>query len=304
VAFVSFVVRKGFFSAVHPRTKEFLCTKETMSENTKQQVREFYDRVGWSQIGDGVYQNARYEDLRPVTAEYIHKCHLRVKRHIAPAGNLFLDAGSGPVQWPEYLTYSEGYRFRVCADISVTALKEARQRLGARGLYVVADIANLPFADNTFDGVVSMHTIHHLPQSEHRKAYLELHRLLAPGKSAVVVNGWYRPLITRFTRPVIQLQRLIAGLPLKKKKAIDEDDPFGTFVNKATPASFKREFSGVFKYRIFTWRSLSPHILMNLIRPNFMGRFTLKVLYWLEETFAGFMGRIGVYPLIVFWKDK
>ena len=81
-------------------------------ENTKQQVREFYDQIGWSQVGDGLYQNARYEDLRPVSREYIEKCHMRVKRHLAPHGDLLLDAGSGPVQWPAYLKYSEGYRYR------------------------------------------------------------------------------------------------------------------------------------------------------------------------------------------------
>src|SRR5437868_11660891 len=76
-----------------------------MTENTKQQVREFYDQIGWSQAADGLYQNARYEDLRPVSREYIHKCHMRVKRHLASEGDILLDAGSGPVQWPEYLTY-------------------------------------------------------------------------------------------------------------------------------------------------------------------------------------------------------
>ena len=81
-----------------------------MAENTKQQVREFYDQIGWSQVGDGLYQNARYEDLRPVSREYIHQCHLRVKRHLASSGNILLDAGSGPVQWPEYLEYSENYQ--------------------------------------------------------------------------------------------------------------------------------------------------------------------------------------------------
>ena len=100
-----------------------------MAENTKQQVREFYDQVGWSQAGDGLYQNARYEDLRPVSREYVHNCHMRVKRHLAPTGDILLDAGSGPVQWPEYLTFSENYRYRLCADISLTALKEARKRL-------------------------------------------------------------------------------------------------------------------------------------------------------------------------------
>ena len=32
----------------------------------KQQVKDFYDQVGWQEVSEGVYQNARYEDLRPV----------------------------------------------------------------------------------------------------------------------------------------------------------------------------------------------------------------------------------------------
>jgi len=274
-----------------------------MTDNTKQQVREFYDQVGWSQAGEGLYQNARYEDLRPVSREYIHNCHMRVKRHLAPTGDILLDAGSGPVQWPEYLTYSEDYRYRLCADISITALKEARNRLGDRGLFVVADIANLPFKPDAFDGVVSMHTIHHLPIGEHRKAYTEIYRVLKPERRAVVVNGWYRPLVARLTRPLIQLQRILSGQQLKKKKAADADDPFGTFVNKATPRSFKKEFSNLFRYEVYVWRSLSPGILLSLIRPNRFGKLTLKFFHWLEEMFPHFMGRIGIYPLIVIRKD-
>ena len=70
-------------------------------ENTKQQVREFYDQIGWSQVGDGLYQNARYEDLRPVSREYIHKCHLRVNRHLAPKGDILLDALGAEVALPQ-----------------------------------------------------------------------------------------------------------------------------------------------------------------------------------------------------------
>lgn len=105
-----------------------------MSENNiKQSVREFYDRVGWQFIGETLYQNAQYEDLRPVSQEYLHRCHMRVKRHLAHEGTYYLDAGSGPVQYPEYLLYSEGYRARVCMDISIVGLKEARARLGEHG---------------------------------------------------------------------------------------------------------------------------------------------------------------------------
>ncbi len=73
------------------------------NQDVKQQVRAFYDQVGWKTVGEGVYQNARYEDLRPVSREYIHRCHLRVNRHLTSIGDLLLDAGSGPVQYPEYL---------------------------------------------------------------------------------------------------------------------------------------------------------------------------------------------------------
>lgn len=274
-----------------------------MAENTKQQVREFYDQIGWSQIGEGLYQNARYEDLRPVSREYIHKCHLRVNRHLTRPGDFLLDAGSGPVQWPEYLTYSEGYRFRVCADLSITALREARQRLGEKGLYIVADIANLPFKSDAFDGIVSLHTIHHLPLSEHRRAYLELFRVLKPGKSAVVVNGWHNPLLMRIAEPWIRLARLLSGRSGKARKDhAAEEDPTGTFVEKMTPRWLKNELQGAVNFEIYTWRSLSPRFMRWFVRPQLGGRAFLKMVFWLEERFPRFFGEKGQYPLIVLHK--
>ena len=112
-------------------------------DSVQQDVRRFYDKVGWQEISEGVYQNAQFEDLRPVSSTYIHRCHLRVRRHLAKNGKYLLDAGSGPVQYPEYLTYSKDYKFRVCLDISIVALVEARKRVGSKGLFVVGDIAHL-----------------------------------------------------------------------------------------------------------------------------------------------------------------
>jgi SAM-dependent methyltransferase len=272
-------------------------------DNTKQQVREFYDQIGWSQAGEGLYQNARYEDLRPVSREYIHKCHLRVKRHLAPEGDLFLDAGSGPVQWPEYLAYSENYRYRVCADISITALKEARQRLGTQGLYVVADIADLPFKNDVFDGCVSLHAIHHLPLSEHRVAYLELTRVLKPTHQAVVVNGWHNPLLMRLAEPFIQIGRWLSGRGLKQKKDwVSEDDQAGTFVEKLSPRWLKKELEGVVQFKIYPWRSLSPRFMRWFVRPQAGGKLLLKCIYWLEERYPVFFGKHGQYPMIVIMK--
>jgi len=272
--------------------------------NTKQQVREFYDQIGWSQVGEGLYQNARYEDLRPVSRDYIHRCHLRVNRHLSPTGDYLLDAGSGPVQWPEYLTYSEDYRYRLCVDISITALKEAREKLGERGLYVVADIANLPFKADVFDGEVSMHAIHHLPLDEHKRAYLELQRVLMPGRSAVVVNGWHNPLLMRLAEPFINLGRLLSGRGLKHKKDwAEEDDQAGTFVEKLTPSWLKQELDGAVDYEVHPWRSLSPRFMRWFVRPQLGGKTFLRLVFWLEERFPRFFGKYGQYPMIVIGKS-
>ena len=203
--------------------------------NTKQNIREFYDQIGWQQVSNGRYQNTRYEDLRPVSQEYIHRCHMRVARHLKPEGRFLLDAGSGPIQYPEYLEYSSGYQARLCVDISLVALKEARKRIGERksgghGFFAVADIANLPFKGDAFDGVVSLHTIHHLPQIEHTKAYDEIHRVLAPESSAVVVNGWSHPPLMNIFTTIVRLRKhmwLFARRLLGKKPPVQNSNPFG-----------------------------------------------------------------------------
>jgi SAM-dependent methyltransferase len=291
----------------------------TASEiQVKQQVRQFYDEVGWQEVGEGVYQNARYEDLRPVSREYIHRCHLRVKRHLSEEGQYFLDAGSGPIQYPEYLEYSRGYQARVCADISIVALQEARQRIGDRndngqGLFVVADVAYLPFKRDTFDGAVSLHTIHHLPIGEHRQAYQEIYRVLAPLKSAVVVNGWQDSSIMRlFVGPIKwrnrtrkRIRRSIdnirrgqsvsqVGAPKPKRK--------GTYVRKHDADWLKKEVGSIIHLEIYVWRSVSVRFLRAYVLPNVGGKWLLRQLYKLEERFPQFIGEHGLYPLIVLKK--
>lgn len=273
-------------------------------ENAKQKVKEFYDEIGWAPASEGGYQNARYEDLRPVAREYIHRCHLRVNRHIANSGEYLLDAGSGPVQWPEYLTYSQGYKRRVCIDLSMLALKAARARLQNRGWYVVGDIASLPFRNDVFDGLVSMHVIHHLPLGEQRRAFLELNRVLKPQRSGAAINGWYRPLLMRMAEPLIRFGRWISGRDRKQKKDWSfEEDPCGTFVQKMTPAALRRELAGSVDFNIYSWRSLSPRFMRWFIRPRLGGRALLRLVFWLEDRFPHFFGEHGQYPLIVIHKS-
>lgn len=285
--------------------------------NIKQDVRQFYDRIGWQMESDGFYQNARYEDLRPVAREYIHKCHLRVNRHLKPQGRFLLDAGSGPIQYPEYLTYSEKYQYRVCVDLSIVALQEAAKRTGAHGLFVVADIANLPFKEDVFDGLVSLHTIHHVPGPEKGKAYRELYRVMLPGSRGVVVNGWTVSPLMVHTQWLVRLMERLGGklaerrakssqtrpeAQMEEKAAQPKVQPTGTFIQKQDPAWLAKELQGI-RYEIWVWRSVSVRWLRAIIHRQLAGRFLLKVLYWKEELLPHFFGRRGQYPLVVIHKD-
>lgn len=285
-----------------------------MNKDIKQEVRQFYDRVGWSKMADGVYQNARYEDLRPVSSEYIHRCHLRVNRHLKKGGRFLLDAGSGPIQYPEYLTYSETYQKRVCLDISIVALQEARKRIGDHGLFVVADVANLPFKSGVFDGIVSLHTLHHLPLEDQSRAYDDLYHVLAPGSSMVLVNGWTDSPLMRRTAGLVNLAERVKGrllrrpqwpspeILLEKKVEKKPVESTGTFIQKQNAAWLRSQLDGKMKYEIRVWRSVNMRFLRALIHTRLAGRAWLRLLFWLEERYPNYFGEKGQYPLIIVYK--
>ena len=278
----------------------------------KQQVRQFYDRVGWQMVGEGMYQNARYEDLRPVSSEYISRCHLRVRCFLNQDGIYLLDAGCGPIQYPDYLAYSQGYRYRVCLDISLVALEEARKRIGAHGLYVVADVANLPFKKDIFGGVVSLHTLHHLPVDDQTRAYHDLYRVLAPESTAVLVNGWTESsLMNRLQWLVVLMERLgklrsyrRKDQPVEKSGVMQNPaEPTGTYIHKQDAAWLRLQLQGM-QFEIRCWRSVSVRFLRAVIHRFLAGRYILRLLYWFEERFPLYFGENGQYPLVIIRKGK
>lgn len=280
----------------------------------RQRVRQFYDEVGWQVEVDGNYQNARYEDLRPVSRDYIHRCHMRVNRHLSLKGQYLLDAGSGPVQYAEYLTYSQHYHYRVCVDLSITALSEARRRLGEHALCVVADVSHLPFAAGVFEGAVSLHTFHHLPLTDQPAAYAEIYRTLSPGSTAVIVNGWTDSLLMRRMRGVIWLAERIGQLVLRlrgklaaKKQQensvrVSKPAPTGTYVQKLDAAWLKSHLGGKISYTIYPWRSVSVRFLRAIVHQATGGALFLRILFALEERFPQYFAEYGQYPMIVVQK--
>ncbi len=264
----------------------------------KQAIMDFYDQVGWKEDGDQFYDGARFEDLRPVTRDYIHRCHLRVNRYLDGKGTYLLDAASGPVQYPEYLTYSENYDYRICADISFWALKQAKKNVGGKGIYLLCDVTDLPLKDNTMDGIVSLHTIYHVPADEQAGAVRELHRVMKAGHTGVVVYGWgpHSFLMNLLMVPYFLLKRLL------RKGA--EAETSELYFHHHKPAWFRKEIKHQCHARLVVWRSISVAFLRRLIHEKVVGRQLLALIYALENALPGFFGRYGAYPMFILTKPE
>jgi SAM-dependent methyltransferase len=107
---------------------------------------------------------------------------VRRLRDVAPVsgGHLECAAGVGSLS----LTLAREGRTVVAADLSLLSLGVLRDRaqtsgLGDRVLPVVADITNLPFADQTFSSATTAETLEHIPG--HNLAVAELARVLTQG---------------------------------------------------------------------------------------------------------------------------
>jgi SAM-dependent methyltransferase len=283
--------------------------------DVKRRVREFYDTVGWKQVGGGLYQNIRYEDQRAVSQEYIRACRRRVARHLPATGKYLLDAGSGPIQYPEYVEYSRPFRYRVCVDISRLALQEARRRIGPHGLFVLGDLVHLPFRPEAFAGLISMHVVYHLPAVEQAEAFSELYRVLdSPGRGVVVYSwGRHSPLmrVARFPlRAAEWLRRVVRRQRVPRPTVLDPDEAErqtllaapGHYSHNHPPAWIQERLRTMPRGEIRIWRSLPTRFLRTFIHRALLGRLWLKLVWALEERFPRAAALVGQYPMILFDK--
>ncbi|MBI5724335.1 MAG: class I SAM-dependent methyltransferase [Planctomycetes bacterium] len=286
-------------------------------------VMRFYDEVGWRRTGGGEFADAeKFEDLRPASADYIHKCHIRVGRHIPAAGRFLLDVASGPIQYREYLAYSERYEYRICGDISLAALRAAKEKLGERGVYVQCDITRLPLKDGCVDGFVSLHTIYHVPAERQALAFQELQRVLADGKSGVVVYSWGRHciamrLLAAAGLPFILMKRAmkaISGrLARRPRNAGDKDagrpisdTPTGRqpqlYFHPHSYKWFRKNVAADAGWDLGVWRSVSVPFMKLFIHGR-AGTRLLAAIFRLEESMPRLLARLGQYPMMIYTKN-
>ncbi|MGW1147811.1 class I SAM-dependent methyltransferase, partial [Streptomyces sp. NPDC002454] len=107
---------------------------------------------------------------------------LGVVRELADVDGAVIDVGCGNGRFVERLRRERPERPVVGVDLSAGILA------GVPGTVLVADGAALPFAGGTFDAVLAMHMLYHLPDI--RAAIAEAARVLRPGGVLVAsTNG-------------------------------------------------------------------------------------------------------------------
>jgi len=106
-----------------------------------------------------------------------------------PRNPRLLDAGCGagtPIL--EQLTDRYPEQVILGLDFSTTQLTLARERAPNAAL-VSGDMATLPIADSTLDGIVAFYSLIHLPESQHQQAIAEFARVTRPGGRILVSEG-------------------------------------------------------------------------------------------------------------------
>lgn len=259
--------------------------KDSQAAAVAKQTQSFYDSAGWTVTGDATVDAQKWEDLRACAADYVAACRLRVLRHLPAAGEKLLDMASGPIQYPEYLRFSENFTKRVCVDLSERALTIAKARLGSRGEYLHGDFLQMDIPGNEFDAAVSLHTIYHIDSTQQAAAVRKLLEVTKPGGPVVIVYSNPR----------------YPGAPLLKLKRALSHKPADIFFHPF-PLRWWRQFQDIADVQIHPWRTFEVRVQKLLFPDNALGRRLLSGLFRLEDRFPTIFKSFGCYPMIVLRK--
>jgi ubiquinone/menaquinone biosynthesis C-methylase UbiE len=268
-----------------------------MRDNAEKMVSKFYNEVGWN-LKNGITEDAiRFEDLRDCAADYVSKCRMRVFDYIPSNGQNILDMASGPIQYPEYLTYSKNFSKRYCVDLSDDALEQARKKILDHGVYINDSFFNIDFEDNFFDCSISLHTIYHIQAEKQEEAVRKLLRITKADGPVIIVYSNRNTFLSILKWPLRKLRELKNYL--HDRIAVKQDVEFYFHPHNF---SWWNRFSDVAEIEIVPWRSFNSKDQKLLFPSNGFGRSMFNILYKLENKYPYFFSRYFQYPMIILRK--
>lgn len=101
-----------------------------------------------------------------------------------PAQGIFIEAGSGTAETSMRIDKRAGGRKLVATDIVQPVLRQCHPVMDSR---VCGDIFNLPYADDSVDGLWNVGVMEHFTQEQIDRIMSEFYRVLKPGGSIILL---------------------------------------------------------------------------------------------------------------------
>ena len=275
----------------------------------KQRVFDYYNQVSYLLKGQyNIYgDSAKWVDFREVSEEYIRHSFLHAKQYLPKRGEYLLDVASGPIGSPEYMSISESFTTRICVDISVNALLQAKynmQKAKQKGIFICADITNLPIANDAVDAVLSQHTLYHVPKNEQKVAVEEMYRVAKWDSKIVIVYCWfYHSWMMNISLNIVQLYRIARHFAGKIAVKWFSKEP-KLYFYAHSPKWFKRSLPFSNQLKMYCWRSTNKYFLNLYIHKALFGKQLLSKLQKIEKKYSEFMATFGEYAVLVISKQK
>jgi len=241
-------------------------------------LKVFYDTYGWKKDeSSGRYLGEiLHENLSKTAQRYMNCNEMRYQRYFGLGGLYFLDAGCGAEPRQKL---SKTFRKHVCVDISLVGLKEARKQLGNYGLYVKADLSNLPFKDKTFDGTLAAHCLYHIDKDTQSIVLKELYRVTKADKNILIFYASDYNLISIYKRIkgiIIKLARSLFKYKPDSRQLPEKPPPIYYYTHN--PIRLVKEFDlkDVSCLRILTKHSMDTLQKLHLLK------LVIPIFYFLE----------------------
>lgn len=271
----------------------------------KERVFKYYNEINYNTKNNlKIYNDSdKWVNFRDVTKDYLKNSFTKAKQHINPKGKYLLDIASGPIGFEEYLNLSENYEYRICADISINALQQAKENYKhKKGIYICADITNIPIKEKSCDSVLCQHTLYHIPKDEQKTAVNEMYRVTKPnGKIAIVYSLFYHSWFMNISLLPIQLYRITRHIAGKIFVRLFKSKPRLYFYPHRL-GWFKKNFEFSDNMEFYCWRSTNNYFLNLYVHKWLFGKKLLAKLRKSEDKHPKFWGRFGEYPVIVIEK--
>lgn len=271
-----------------------------MQTVAEQWVSDFYNHVGWK-TKDGVTQDAlMFEDLRPVAAEYVHACRMRINQQLPTTGDKLLDAGSGPVQFEEYQQMGADFGTHVCLDMSEEAIRRAKWSIGSKGEYIQKSLLKATLLADHYDAVVSAHVIYHIDKKKQAKAVSKLLDAVKPRQKVVIIYHNPRSLLQGLEH-LLHFGKHVQNKLGLGRQLFQEEEQLYFYAHKR---SWWKRFETRADVVQLPWRSMTNFLMHKLIPNNRMGKRLLQGLFQLEQKYPRIFLRIAQYNMVVMTKKK